>query len=392
MRCRMRRSRLWIARRIKFGVDLRGSAFQNPIMGLIKFSIYSLLLLASITGVFGQTPSNDDFSGPTILPAALPTSTGGTTVSATAELDEPNHAFGFGGNVASNSVWYSWTPNFDGFVAVEVSNATFDSVLGVYEGEAIDALTEVGSADAFFVGDESAVIEVQSGTEYLIAVDGFLSPSTGAQSGTFILSIIRETAAANDDFDNPVTLFQDMRINGSTIEASAESGEPDHASISKGNVASNSVWFRWTAPSDGLYGADVRCLFDVVVSVYTGNELDDLVEVGAVDAYVRQAPERALFFATASTEYVIAVDGFSDGATPEAGVFSIEVLAPPVNDNFVDRTRLSSPLPISIVGLRSTHRVSSCLESRNMVLVWVETFPATPSGILGQLEDREPYW
>src|SRR5262245_35508433 len=84
-------------------------------------------------------------------------------------------------------------------------------------------------------------------------------------------------APANDAFAASVSLGQGT-VNGTTVGATAEPGEPDHYGVGK------TVWYRWTAPGTG--GAKVSvCGSGNTVAVYTGSSVGALTEVtvGACD-------------------------------------------------------------------------------------------------------------
>ena len=62
-------------------------------------------------------------------------------------------------------------------------------------------------------------------------------------------------------------------------EATTETGEPSHW-----NTASGSVWFRWTAPRDGVASIDTAgSQFDTVLAAYTGATVDGLTRLASND-------------------------------------------------------------------------------------------------------------
>jgi hypothetical protein len=68
----------------------------------------------------------------------------GTNVDATKETGEPNHA----GNPGGHSIWYGWTaPNQSGVVFIYTCYSAIDTVLGVYSGSNVNALSHVASND-----------------------------------------------------------------------------------------------------------------------------------------------------------------------------------------------------------------------------------------------------
>jgi secreted trypsin-like serine protease len=131
---------------------------------------------------------NDDYVNAIALPSG-DSFISGTNVGATREVGEPLHANRPGGN----SVWYKWKANASGLVSLGTDGSTFDTVIGVYTGNAVDQLTEVGSNDDAF-GDTAATLDflAVAGTTYYIAIDGVNED----QSGTFFLDLF---APSSDD-------------------------------------------------------------------------------------------------------------------------------------------------------------------------------------------------
>ncbi len=90
-----------------------------------------------------------------------------------------------------------------------------------------------------------------------IAVDTYSSMGSHGSGGTF--SLVFNAVAANDQFAQSLNLGGSLPVpgvDGSTIGATAEAGEPDHSSQA-GNFASSTVWFTWTAPRRRWSGVHV---------------------------------------------------------------------------------------------------------------------------------------
>jgi F5/8 type C domain len=139
-------------------------------------------------------------------------------------------------------------------------------------------------------------------------------------------------APVNDDFASAQTIVGNSgSVAGTNAEATAEPNEPDHA----GYPAHASVWYRWTAPDDGLAALDTcTAVFDTRLAVYTGSALDALTDVASSDNSDSCAPgslqSSVSFIADKDVTYRIAVDGFAF----ETGSFTLswERLAlPPTN-------------------------------------------------------------
>jgi uncharacterized repeat protein (TIGR01451 family) len=126
-------------------------------------------------------PGNDAFASATALSGL---SVGGSlgasswNYNATAQTGEPQHA---GVTSGGHSVWWSWTAPADGVLTVSTSGSDFDTLLGVYTGSSVSALTSVAANDdaSSSVTTSAATLAVSSGQTYAIAVDG----KSGAQGG-----------------------------------------------------------------------------------------------------------------------------------------------------------------------------------------------------------------
>ena len=127
-------------------------------------------------------PPNDDFADAHAI-SGLAGTVEGTNVEATYELDEPDHA----AEPPTVSVWYRWTAPGDGAVTFDLCGSDFDTILAVYTGSALASLTGVAANDDSF--DDAcgfrasrSTFTAVAGTEYLIAVDGYLG-----DTGSFVL-------------------------------------------------------------------------------------------------------------------------------------------------------------------------------------------------------------
>src|SRR5439155_19189043 len=60
---------------------------------------------------------------------------------ATKQPGEPNHA----GKPGGKSVWYKWTPTASGVATFRTQGSSFDTVLAVYQGNALNSLVAVAA-------------------------------------------------------------------------------------------------------------------------------------------------------------------------------------------------------------------------------------------------------
>src|SRR6266446_6611059 len=92
----------------------------------------------------------------------------------------------------------------------------------------------------------------------------------------------------NDNWANAQTLSGVWAsATNDNSNATGEPGEPSHA----GFPATNSIWYKWTAPSDGEVTVDtigsgfgqLQPIFDTVLAVYDGTNVTTLRQVAAND-------------------------------------------------------------------------------------------------------------
>lgn len=120
-------------------------------------------------------------------------------------------------------------------------------------------------------------------------------------------------AAPNDAFSSAEALSgNSVTAAGNNADATKEPGEPNHA----GNSGGHSVWWRWTAPSDGAVAVDAcDSTFDTLLAVYTGDNVGALAGIASNDEGCDGLGQSSLTFAArAGQSYAIAVDG-RDGET-----------------------------------------------------------------------------
>jgi thiol-disulfide isomerase/thioredoxin len=127
--------------------------------------------LAFNTTLAGAPPANDMFANRIVITGTNTTVTG-SNIGATKQAGEPNHA----GNIGGASVWWSWQAPRSGSATISTMGSPLDTLLGVYTGSTVAALTLVASND-----DDSdaggltskVVFDAISNQTYQIAVDGY---------------------------------------------------------------------------------------------------------------------------------------------------------------------------------------------------------------------------
>ena len=260
---------------------------------------YAVSLASPPTGV-----PNNNFANAQVISGSSGSTTGNNT-GATKEPGEPNHA----GNSGGASVWYRWQAPATGSVRFTTTGSNFDTLLAVYTGSSVSALTPIVSNDDASFSDLTSQVTFNAvaGTTYRIAVDGF-----AGSTGSIVLNWgAGPVAPANNDFANAQVLSASSgSVSGNNANATKEFGEPNHA----GDFGGVSVWYRWQAPISGsVTFRTTGSNFDTLLAVYTGTSVSGLSVIASNDdeAFPGSLSSRVTFSATAGTIYRIAVDGFS---------------------------------------------------------------------------------
>jgi hypothetical protein len=166
----------------------------------------------------------------------------------------------------------------------------------------------------------------------LLARSGY---GTVAQYQAFIDQSRVLQPPSNDAFANR-PLLSDMPVviyDAFNSLATKEPGEPNHA----GEPGGASLWWEWTAPSNGNYVVSTEgSAFKTVLAVYTGASVLNLIPVVSDTSSGAYGTSRLLLPALAGMAYQIAVDGTHGNAGQV--ILSIRPAGPPPNDNFANRT------------------------------------------------------
>ncbi len=262
--------------------------------------------VATSAGNFIVTGVNDNFANAQGI-TGNNGSVNGSNLTATKEAGEPDHA----GNAGGKSIWYAWTSPVTGLATIDTVGSSFDTLLGVYTGNSLATLVPIASNDDIVAGvnQQSRVsFQVAAGTVYHIAVDGY--NQTSPESGSVVLNW--QITLGNDSFaQGQVISGSSGSVNGSTLGATKEAGEPAHA----GNDGGSSIWYFWTAPSANPVTLDtLGSGFDTLLAVYTGGSVGALTPIASNDDTTSNAQSRVTFTPVAGTAYRIAVDGYNGAA------------------------------------------------------------------------------
>jgi hypothetical protein len=174
-----------------------------------------------------SAPANDLFSG-AITVSGTAGSVTGSNAGATLEQGEPAHA----GNVGGTSLWYRFQPTAGGPITLTTAGSSFDTVLAVYGGSAVDALTRVAADDDGGGADHTSRLsfDAVSGTTYFIAVDGFDGASGPFRLGWGLGAVTDPTVLAAGD-------IADCIGDGEYKTATIIDGYPDATVAALGDLA-----------------------------------------------------------------------------------------------------------------------------------------------------------
>jgi hypothetical protein len=230
-----------------------------------------------------------------------------------------------GAGSATLTVTRSGTTTGASSVAYATADGTATAAGNDYGSPTDDDGDHAGTPVAFEAGETTRTISVpitddgvDEGNENLVVnLSGATNASITDSQGQVTIEDDDGAPPANDPFDGAQNLGGGTAasVNGTNVNATKEGGEPNHAD----NNGGASVWFRWTAPSNGQTTISLCASgFDTLLGVYTGGAVTGLSPVasnddtfGGVCGSTRSAVS---FSAVGGTIYRIAVDGY-DGAT-----------------------------------------------------------------------------
>jgi subtilisin family serine protease len=108
-------------------------------------------------------PLNDHFASRFSLSGSSGSGTGVSLLSSK-EIGEPDHA----GMIGAHSVWWKWKAPGTGQLSLDTHGSNFDTLLAVYSGVVVSALTAINANDNDgFAGNNSGLLlQVQAGKEY----------------------------------------------------------------------------------------------------------------------------------------------------------------------------------------------------------------------------------
>ncbi|HVK57873.1 MAG TPA: hypothetical protein VM735_03765, partial [Candidatus Kapabacteria bacterium] len=311
-----------------------------------------ICLLFASAAAFGAS-TNDYFTNRIVLFGTLPSGTGNLT-GATVEPGEP-HSY-------NSSLWWEWTPNYEGGISVStVGNSIYPAAL-VYSGEWPN-LTLVSSPrpSSLFIQPTPVSFYALSNTTYYLAVAANTNFTTGA------VAIRTGSAPAADSFSraNPIigtNVSSTQSLRGTTIEP----GE-----ISSSTNVVGTLWHRWTNTFASRYVIQgVSSSGPLNLAVYSGDSVTNLTRLASAENTSILGGARVVLDLEPATYYIAIEDlGFQSTAT-----FSIRLV--PYNDDFADRAVLpSDPDVFSSVPFLGATREAGEPGSTNGSVWWEWTAP-----------------
>lgn len=289
---------------------------------------------------YGNAPpplANDSFAN-AVAVGGLPAHFTVSTTAATTEAGEPTVC---GTAPIGKTVWYRYTPAANTTLTIKTVGSGFDTVLGVYTGGAVNALTAVACNDDIVQGTQQSQVQfaATAGATYRIQVGGY----TGA-SGDVVLDI--SASVGNDAFAGAVPVVTlPAHFTADTSLAGTEAGEPATCGTSP---IGKTLWYYYTpAVASNVVVRTAGSNFDTVLGVYTGTTVGGLTAVvcnddsggaGYYDSVVQ-------FLGAANTTYLIQAGGYGTSA----GSLVLDVTGAPAaaNDRF-GSSQLLAALPAHV--------------------------------------------
>ena len=247
-------------------------------------------------------PVNDNFGAGTAISA-----TSGVIdqamEGATTEAGEPSIA----SRGPYNTVWFTFSPTIAGRYTFDTCSTNFDTVLGVFTGFAVGALTSLGQNDDGCVPGSSVTIDAATGASYRIVIGSF----NPLDFGSHVRAALHWTATvpANDNFAAAAPIAGTTgTVSNNNLFATLETGEPGTAA-----TVTRTVWYTFVAPLSAPFEIDTceATTFDTTLGVYTGSAVGTLTQIKFSDDSCA-AGSRVKFNTVVGTTYRIQVGGYGN--------------------------------------------------------------------------------
>lgn len=242
--------------------------------------------------------SNDSFAS--AIGVSLPSGTTADTTGATMESGEPAPCGTLGA-----TVWYTLGVGSATTVTVDTFGSDYDTVVAVYTGSAVNALTLQGCNDDTLGLQSQVSFSANPGVTYRIQVGGFMG-----DTGNVVLHV--NQCGGNDSQLLPCIAITAPYTNlQNTLGFTLDLGESQPC----GSIGAT-AWYRFNPLSVGTYTASTfGSDFDTVVAVYASvNGVILPLNLGCNDDASGTLQSSVSFQGVPGLTYLIQVGGFS-GAT-----------------------------------------------------------------------------
>jgi len=280
-------------------------------------------------------------------------------------------ASGCGSCISGKDDWVTFIPTTTINVALSTDNpgTNFDSKIGLFAGTNCQNLEQLDCDDDGGTGLTSYLeATLIRGVRYYIQFGGF-STNEGIYNFTTFVVPSSGTSTSPD--------YMYVATVGSTLNAPTSG--PDVAGCARLAVGNGRSWFRWNAPSAGLWNITTDLPdtnYDTVVAVWQNDGTtfigcDDDSGAGTTSTY-------QLNVATANTDYLIQVGGFGTNE----GTFALTAVpaTPTPGDACPNAINWDGVLPAIGYTTGKTQGISSCGTSTPTGNQWY-SFTAPASGI-----------
>jgi len=263
---------------------LAGTNYQIRVSGSANEAGFVTLNLSAV-----PRPLNDAFTNRTTITGLTNTVTG-HNIGATTDAGEFLPYIG----MAGHTVWWSWTAPTNAAVFIDTTGSSISTIIAVQVGTSVSGLSSISTAFEL----SQRYFRAVAGVTYHLAVDG-----NSSAWGNIVLNLRAVPTQANDSFSNRFSIAgMTNQVQGYTLGATREVGEPPHA----GNSLGRTVWWTWNAPTNG--NVRLEWTGPANVFVYQGTAVSNLTLVPSIST--NGYPLSALtFLGQAGESYQIAVEG-----------------------------------------------------------------------------------
>jgi hypothetical protein len=221
------------------------------------------------TGTCTQPPANDTFPGASVSGGQQAV----TTTSATTQSGEPTGFTCSGSSVTvGRTAWYTITPSSAAQITLSTAGSTFDTVLAVYTGDAVNALTPVTCNDDVVSGNTASQVQfaAQAGTPYRVQLSGY-----NGDSGNGVLAISSAVMESDPRQEGAIQVGGNLKVGSSAsitvaVKNYSSVATPPLHPIVDGTMPSGAAWHATTAqPASATIQPGQTATFTLLVPITT---------------------------------------------------------------------------------------------------------------------------